>query len=322
MGRTPAALVLAAAVATGVSAAFGQTAPPPAVCLGGTVAQAAECATKLERYEQLMDGMAQGVSLKALDPLYREVLAPHFAPADLARFRFGYSPAQAPGRPTTDCDQAYFESATLASLAANRQLAGRGQLGALLHALAHASQCATLGSRERYARAWFDHLDWATMRSMDLAQLHAATPLEPKAVLREEQVWQLLDGCCIDQNGLLIRPLAIIGLTETAIAATGAAPAQRIFTVKTAGGAHPLSYQGQIERNGVFQDVTTADGQATGASFAWSVPPPAYASAIPSVRVAFRVSVRQARTSLPSASRDIQTMIAPPAVPGVLSPPA
>lgn len=318
MGRTLATITLAAAIATGASEAPGQTAALPGDCFGGTAAQLAECASKLERYEQLMNGLAQGVTLKTLDPLYREILGPHFAPFDPTRFRFGHSPAQAPGRPTTDCDRTYFDNASIVSLTATGQLAGRDQLGTLLHALAHASQCATLGSRGRYARAWVDHLDWATMRGMDLAQLHAATPLEPKAVLREDQVWQLLDGCCIDKNGRLIRPLAIISLTEAA----GATSAQRIFTVKTAGGAQPLSYQWQIERSGVFQDVTAADGQAAGASFTWSVPPPAYANAIPSVRVAFRVLVRQARTSLPSASRDIQTMIAPPAVPGVLSPPA
>ena len=303
-------------------AAVASPAPPALVAQVQAISAAcnsaplpAACQAKLVLYQTYMANLGAGVAQRALPLLYRQVLGPHYTGANLGNHRFGFGTNQPPNNATTDCDRTYYNSLEFTNRLEQGVLASQAEFGWLLHELAHVQQCAQLGSRDRYARTWFDHLQLAAMQTMNLAELHDGMAMEQAADTKRQTVWSALDNCCIDQNGRLIRPLVITALTSVNDPASpNPNHPRQIFTVQTSGGALPLTYQWLIKRQGttLAVPVTAADGTVNGNSFTWV----AYYSTGSGANAQLQtgtyqigVTVGQARPSLPEQIRWIDAHI-------------
>ena len=302
-------------------------------CQSGNPIQQVDCQAKLGLYQAYMIQLGGGVTERSLPPLYRDVLGPHYSGANLTTHRFGYSNRQPPNNATTDCSKTYYNDATTVNRLAAGILSDPNVIRWVLHELAHVEQCVQVGGRDYYAKLWFNQLGQTQISvtwppapgALNWMQIHDQMAMEQAADDKRDQVWQALTGCCIDQNGLLIRPLAITSLTSVIDPATATKNfPKKIFTVQTSGGAAPLSYQWQVKKPGMttYANITAADGTANGNVFTWSAMYSTGTSTAPQIALGsygIQVKVSQAKSGLPTEVKSMTSAIALPNLPTPLN---
>jgi hypothetical protein len=121
------------------------------------VAAVAACEVKIHAYNIYMDQMGLGVSKHQLPAVYRDILGPRYPQANFNTFRFGFADRQPPNNATTDCNTTYFNNAVYVDRL--RNAAANPDYFWLLHEVTHTEQCSVLGSREAYAKRWWDEME-------------------------------------------------------------------------------------------------------------------------------------------------------------------
>lgn len=265
VGPGPVLFVLALIVlVSGTARAFGvceRSCSGSVSACASAVAATAACEVKMHAYNVYMAQMGAGVQRRSFPAIYKDILGPHYPLANLDSYRFGTSDRQPPHNATTDCATTYFNSTSYVN--AIRNSTGLSDWSWLLHEVTHAEQCAALGSRERYAKRWWDEMDTAlnargrkvnVLQSPDqLAQqlgdlfllVHDDMPMEVEADARASRVLAELTACCIDQDGRLVRPLRLLAIEgplerRLRILTEGGAPRSARFWVKGPGDTSPI----------------------------------------------------------------------------------
>ncbi|CAN5698798.1 hypothetical protein BH23GEM9_BH23GEM9_19770 [soil metagenome] len=219
----------------------------------------ASCQAKFMMYDAYLQQMGMGVTLYNLPALYREELAQYFPAANLADVRFGYSNRQPDSNATTDCDRIYFNNAGYVDAVRTGTLqhdnSALHHFSWLLHELTHFEQCRQVGSRDAYAKMWWDHLSEAEFQTLietgNWMTVHDQMQMENEADTRRDQVLMTLPGCCIHPfSRLLIRPLTVAPLSFTPAQPSDGQAMQ--FQVSAANGAEPLSYRWVVYQQGTF----------------------------------------------------------------------
>jgi hypothetical protein len=260
--------------------ACNMSCPPPRLCLptdracndynaSVTACQTnqASCQAKFVMYDAYMQQMGAGVTLHSLPALYREELAVYFPAANLAEVRYGYSNRQPAGNATADCDRIYFNDAAYVDAvrtgALKRDSNAPHHFGWLLHELTHFEQCRQVGSRDAYAKMWWDHLSETELAGLietgSWLGIHDQMQMENQADARRDETWNLLPACCIDPTSfLLIRPLTV---TPLVISPTAATEGQSVtLSTSASNGAQPLTYRWRVRPPGAFALGLPADG--------------------------------------------------------------
>jgi hypothetical protein len=240
--------------------------------------QQASCQAKFVMYDTYMQQMGAGVTMHQLPALYRDELATYYPAATLAEVRFGYSNRQPEGNATADCDRIYFNDAAYVDAVRTATLKHDSNaphhFGWLLHELTHFEQCRQVGSRDAYARMWWDQLSETELAGLiesgSWLGIHDQMQMEQQANARRDQTWAMLPTCCIDPTTrLLIKPLTV---TPLAISPTSATEGQTVtLSTSASNGAQPLTYRWKVREPGSIQPLSLpADGPT--ASFAPNAP--------------------------------------------------
>jgi hypothetical protein len=220
-------IALAALLCAVHAARTASACPEPGSCAPSDLAcraTVALCEAKIRAYAAYMDQIGTGRTPYELPPIYREILAPHYPRADLAKIRFAFSDRQPANNATTDCNVIYFNDAEYVN--ALRDAGPNEKWPWLLHELAHPEQCADAGGRSGYAKRWWDELEAAARASgasIDVlqsteqlakqlgrlyARVHGAMPMEQAADAKAEAVFAKLRACCIAPDGTPVRQVA------------------------------------------------------------------------------------------------------------------
>lgn len=228
----------------------------------------ASCQAKFVMYDAYMQQMGAGVTMHQLPALYRDELATYYPSANLADVRFGYSNRQPSGNATADCDRIYFNDAAYVDAVRTGILKhdsnGLHHFGWLLHELTHFEQCRQVGSRDAYARKWWDQLSETELAGLidsgSWLGIHDQMQMEQQANTRRDQTWGLLPTCCIDPTTLLlIKPLTV---TPLVVSPTSATEGQTVaLSTSASNGAQPLEYRWRVRPPGSIQPLgLPADG--------------------------------------------------------------
>jgi hypothetical protein len=212
----------------------------------------ASCQAKFMAYDAYLQQMGLGVTPLSLPALYREVLDPLYPQASLSGYRFGFSNRQPANNATTDCDRTWYNNADYVSAIQNGTVSENGQGPGfywLLHEIAHYEQCRVVGSRDAYARMWWDHLSETELVSLietgGWGTIHSQMRMEQEAKTRAQEVLFALDQCCIHPTtGRLVRPLAVTPMQVTPAGLTQGASVT--FSANASGGAEPLSWAWEV----------------------------------------------------------------------------
>ena len=188
----------------------------------------AACETRMQAYEIYQGQMAADQTNYKLPAVYQDILRSKYQ-TNLSNYRFGFSDRQPAGNATTDCFTTYFNRKSYVD--ALRKSDSNPNWFWLLHEIAHAEQCSSLGGREFYANRWWNELMAAanaTGRSINFnqtpqqlagqmgtlyASLHDRMPMESAADSKANAVLNQLVTCCISNSDKPIRPLKLGPIT-------------------------------------------------------------------------------------------------------------
>jgi len=204
-------------------------------------------------YDAYLQQMGLGVTPLSLPALYRELLDPLYPQAPLSGYRFGYSNRQPANNATTDCDRTWYNNSDYVSAIQGGTVAEDGQGPGfywLLHEIAHYEQCRVVGSRDAYARMWWDHLSETELMSLietgGWGTVHSQMRMEQEAHARAQEVLRALDRCCIHPTtGRLVRPLAVTPMQVTPAGLTQGASVT--FSATASDGAEPLTWAWEVQ---------------------------------------------------------------------------
>jgi len=234
-------------------------APTDNACLAAVAA----CETKIHAYNIYMGQMGAGAANAALPPIYRELLGPRYPGANLSSYRLAFADRQPANNATTDCATTYFNNQSYVQ--AVKDAAANPDWFWLLHEVTHAEQCALLGSRDRYAKRWWDEMEAALAargRTVNVLQtpeqlagqlggfflqVHDSMPMERAADAKGNQVLAALENCCIDRDRRPIRPLQLLAIEDSSDAGSSV---RKILRVRTENGDPPLASRWRIKSPG------------------------------------------------------------------------
>lgn len=226
------------------------------------------CQVKLDLYNTYMAQLGAAVSMSQLPQLYIDVLQPHYRGADLRSWRFGFSDRQPPNNATTDCSNTYFNNRNFVDKLRAGHLTDNSDYSWLLHELQHFVQCTRLGSRNAYAKMWFDQLETTFIQNNNLATLHDRMPMEGEADTTANTVLGATTGSR-DSEGRLVRAISLELLRNHQIIPTsGAVPnitqTQQVITARLSGFSSPPTIDWSIKKpNGVFAPATGSGTNGT-----------------------------------------------------------
>lgn len=238
-------------------------------------AEQASCQAKFVMYDAYLTQMGLGVTLHNLPALYRDILDPHYPAANLSQVQFGYSNRQPPNNATADCDKIYYNNSSFVDDKRQGDLDSEGEFKWMLHELAHFEQCRQVGSRDAFAKMWWDHLSETDLQSMietgSWDQVHDQMQMEADADDKADDIFDDLEQCCIHPgNGKLIRPLQVSAITiSPSNPKTGE---QVMVSVNANHGAEPLQFEWSYQRNGGgFQPLSSNPSSPNTASLTPSI---------------------------------------------------
>jgi hypothetical protein len=227
----------------------------------------ASCQAKYLAYDAYLQQMGAGVTLYALTGLYRDVLAAHYPGANLSEVRYGYSNRQPADNATADCDRIYFNGASYVDALRAGELKdvehGLHGFGWILHELAHFEQCRQVGSRDAYAKMWWDHLSEAELSTMiengSWKDVHDRMQMEQQADARRDETAWVLRRCCIHPTTRqLIRPLSVAPLVVSPGTPTEGQTVT--FSASASNGAEPLTYRWRLRGPGASAPSVVIEG--------------------------------------------------------------
>ncbi len=223
--------------------------------------QQADCQAKFLLYDAYLTQMGFGVPMYSLPALYRDVLAQYFPNANLSEVEFGYSDRQPANNATCDCDNIYFNNASYVSDLQEGTI--ENSFYWILHELRHFEQCREQGSRDAFAKLWWDHLSQTDLTSLiedgNWDQVHDEMQMEGDATARGQSVQTQLESCCIHPStGRLIRPLEVAPMV---FSTTNPQFNEGLtVSVEASHGAEPYAYEWSWKRpsNVTFQPVSSS----------------------------------------------------------------
>ena len=210
------------------------------------------CNAKINLYNGYMSQLGSGAVLRQLPAAYAEILQTQYSGVNLNSWRFAFGSRQPPSNATTDCTVTYFNNPAFVEKLRAGNLDADWELGWLFHELRHVGQCQQIGGRERYAKMWFGHLEFAFLSSANLETLHDRMPMEADADSVADRVATAM-ARNRDRNGRLVKALSLTVRSGTAtvgdqVTAYAGNPVR--FAAVVSGGSDPIAVEWQIKLPG------------------------------------------------------------------------
>lgn len=251
-------------------------------CAAAVTAAFTACETKIHAYNIYMGNMGKDRPTYPFPDVYRDILGRRYTQTNFNSVRFGFSDKQPPKNNTTDCNVIHFSNAQFVSDLRNASAHSSWHL--LLHELTHTEQCTVAGSREFYAKRWWDEMEAALAAqgrkvnflqppeelAKQLGELymqgHDMMPMERQADKKADGVLLELRGCYI-ADGAPIRPLTVSGIEERS---DGGSSIRRILRVGTVNGAPPFTTRWWNKSPGDINEVEQPRSLIKGVELLWT----------------------------------------------------
>lgn len=224
------------------------------------------CQAKLGLYYGYMGQLGTGVTVYQLPQLYIDLLQPHYG-AFISGWRFGFSDRQPANNATTDCSRTYFNDQAFVDDLRAGNLNEDSEFTWLFHEIQHHVQCSRLGSRDLYAKMWFEQLEVTFIQNNDLATLHDRMPMEGDA----DGVANRVLGAMANSRGAdgrLVRSITLELLRNHVAIPTGSVSyitqTPQLITARVTGFSTPPSIAWSIKQpNQVFAPATGSGSNGT-----------------------------------------------------------